>query len=159
MAVRITRRCGRWNGMRAVDGKQEIYLEWPNVDATICRQYVKILHTRQKHGKFSSHNCRTTARPTKNRLTRLVLRQLVKMMFPGLHCIAEPSQFISWKCCHGTMTTILPPSNFNVRLTHINTHHCKTKSTYITRVKLCNRSSGGSRGDPGVRVNPPLDPC
>ena len=81
--------------------------------ATICRQYVKILHTRQKHGKFYCHNCRTRARPTKNQLTRFVLRQLAKIMFPGLHCIAESSQFMSWQYCHGTMTTILLPSNFN----------------------------------------------
>ena len=26
--------------------------------ATICRQYVKSLRTRQKHGKFSCHNCK-----------------------------------------------------------------------------------------------------
>ena len=32
LAVRITRRCGRWNGMRAADGKQEIYLEWRRTD-------------------------------------------------------------------------------------------------------------------------------
>ena len=41
--------------------------------ATICRQYVKSLRTRQKHGKFSCHNCGTTARPTKNQLTRPIL--------------------------------------------------------------------------------------
>ena len=63
--------------------------------ATVCSQYVKTLRTRQKHGKFYCHNYGTTARPTKNRLTRLVLRQLAKMMFPGFHCIAEPSQFIN----------------------------------------------------------------
>ena len=63
--------------------------------ATVCRQYVKSLRTRQKHGKFSCHNCGTTARPTKNQLTRPILRQLAKMMFPGLRCTAEPSQFIS----------------------------------------------------------------
>ena len=59
--------------------------------ATVCSQYVKTLRTRQKHGKFYCHNYGTTARPTKNLLTRLVLRQLAKVMFPGLHCIAEPS--------------------------------------------------------------------
>ena len=64
-----------------------------------------------KHSKFSCHNYRTTARPTKNPLTQLILWQLVNMMFPGLHCIAEPSQFISWKCCRGILTTIVPPSN------------------------------------------------
>ena len=32
--------------------------------ATICSQYVKILRMRQKHDKFSCHNCRTTARWT-----------------------------------------------------------------------------------------------
>ena len=63
--------------------------------ATVCSQYVKTLRTRQKHGKFYFHNYGTTARPTKNRLTRLILRQLAKMMFPGLHCIAKPSQFIN----------------------------------------------------------------
>ena len=62
--------------------------------ATVCSQYVKILCTRQKR-KFYCHNYGTTARPTKNRLTQLVLRQLAKVMFPGLHCIAEPSQFIN----------------------------------------------------------------
>ena len=67
----------------------------------------------QKHGKFYCHSCRTRARLTKNRLTRFVLRQLAKMMFPRLHCIAESSQFISWQYCSGTMTTILLPSNFN----------------------------------------------
>ena len=41
--------------------------------ATICRQYVKSLRTQQKHGKFSCHNCRTTARPTKNQLTQPIL--------------------------------------------------------------------------------------
>ena len=50
--------------------------------ATVCSQYVKTLRTRQKHGKFYYHNYGTTARPTKNRLTRLILRQLAKMMFP-----------------------------------------------------------------------------
>ena len=81
--------------------------------ATVCSQYVKTLCMRQKHGKFYYHNYGTTARPTKNWLTRLILWQLAKMMFPGLHYIAKPSQFISWKYCSGTMTTIVPPSNFN----------------------------------------------
>ena len=61
---------------------------------TVCSQYAKTLCTRQKHSKVYCHNYGTT-RPTKNRLTRLVLRQLAKMLFPGLHCIAKPSQFIN----------------------------------------------------------------
>ena len=77
----------------------------------VYSQYVKALHTQQKHGKFYCHYCGTTARPTKNRLTRLVLRQPAKIIFPRLHCTAGPSQLLSWKYCRGA-TTISPTLKF-----------------------------------------------
>ena len=55
------------------------------ISATVYSQCVKVLRTQQKHGKFYRHDCGTTARPNKNRLTRLILRQLAKMTFPGFN--------------------------------------------------------------------------
>ena len=104
--------------------------------ATVYSQYVKAFRTRQKHGKFYCQDCETAARPNKNRLTWLVLRQLANMMFPGFNCTAGPTQSLSWKYCRGTMTIIVPPSNFNNSHTY-NTHPHTTTSTYTTRVKLC----------------------
>ena len=62
--------------------------------ATVYRQCVKALRTRQKHGEFYCHDCGTASRPNKNRLTQFILRQLAKMMFPGFNCTAGPTQFL-----------------------------------------------------------------
>ena len=104
--------------------------------ATVYSQCVKALRTRQKHGEFYCHDCGTASRPNKNRLARLILRYLAKMMFPRSYCAARPTQLLSWKYCRGTMTIIVPPSNFNDSHTY-NTHPPTTTSTYTTRVKLC----------------------
>ena len=104
--------------------------------ATVYSQCVKALCTRQKHSKFYRHNCRTAARPNKNRLIQLILWQLAKMMFPGFNCTAGPTQLLGWKYCCGTMTIIVPSSSFNDSHTY-DTHPHTTTSTYTTRVKLC----------------------
>ena len=104
--------------------------------ATVYSQCVEALRKRQKHGKFYCHDFGTAARPNKNRLARLILRQLAKMMFPRFNCTAGPTQLLSWKYCRGTMTIRVPPSNFNDSHTY-NTHPHTTTSTYTTRVKPC----------------------
>ena len=63
--------------------------------ATVYSQCVKALRTRQKHGKFYCHDCGTVSRPNKNRLVRLILRYLAKMMFPRSYCAARPTQLLS----------------------------------------------------------------
>ena len=71
-----------------------------------------------------------------DQLTWYLPQKLAKMMFPGLHCTAEHSQLLRSKYCHGTMTIIVPPSNFNDSHMY-NTHTHTTTRTYTTRVKLC----------------------
>ena len=63
--------------------------------ATVYSQCVEALRKRQKHGKFYCHDFGTAARPNKNRLARLILRQLAKMMFPRFNCTAGPTQLLS----------------------------------------------------------------
>ena len=104
--------------------------------ATVCSQCAEALRMRQKHGKFYCHDCRTAAGLDKNRLTRLILQQLAKMMFPWFNCTVWPTQLLSWKYCRRTMTVIVPPSNFNDSHTY-NTHAHTTTRTYTTRVELC----------------------
>ena len=106
--------------------------------AIVYSPNVKALRTWQKHGKFYCHDCGTAARQNKNRLTRLILRKLAKMMFPGFNCTAGAAQLLSWKYCRGTMTIIVPPTNFNDSHTY-NTHPHTTTSTHTTIIKLCTR--------------------
>ena len=61
--------------------------------ATVYSQCVEALRKRQKHGKFYCHDFGTAARPNKNRLARLILRQLAKMMFPRFTAQQDPHSY------------------------------------------------------------------
>ena len=83
------------------------------------------------------HDCGTSARLTKNQIMWYLPWKLAKMMFPRLHYTAEHSQLLNSKYYRGTMTVIVPPSNFNDShmLTQLQAH-TQPESSFVQKERL-----------------------
>ena len=107
-----------------------IYHEY---SATVYSQFIKALHTQQKHSKFYHYDC---GMMIKTDLHSFSFDKEQRWCYQlKLHCKAEHLQHSIEKCCHRTTAIIAPLSNFNDSHAHTIIHtqleHLKMVHTSI----------------------------